>query len=117
MSNQLKFTGKIKGIGPIVEGEKNGKKWAKREFVVEEQGPEYPQSFKFSMFKNGEYTKYVTGFENEYSVGDTVTVEMRGKCSNHNGKTYNNVDCWRIDKAEGTNAPEQHDEGPLFPTD
>lgn len=113
--NKNLFTGKITGIKSVKEGEtKNGKKWAKREFVVQEEGDKFPQSAKFSMFKMDDHRKYVTGFENQFAVGDTVTVEFKLETSNNNGTTYNNINCWRIDKVEGSASDGLHDEGPLF---
>lgn len=116
MENKLLFTGKITGIGPVKEGEKNGKAWARIEFGVQEVKEKYPQSFKLSMFKNGDNVKYVKSFDSTYAVGDMVTVEIQGKISSHEGKSYNNLSCWRIDKVAGGSAPEQHDEEDLFPS-
>jgi hypothetical protein len=115
MENKLLFTGKITGVGSVKSGEKNGKAWARVEFGIQEVKEKYPQSFKLSLYKNGDNVKYVNSFATDYPVGTIATVEIHGKVSNFDGKTYNNLGCWRIDKvSDNQSAPEQHDDEPLF---
>lgn len=78
---------------------KNGE-FAKREFIVEEQGEKYPQSVMLESFKKGEFIKYAKE-EFPAKEGDIVEVEFTLRLNEfeYNGKTIqkNNINAFKID--------------------
>lgn len=88
-----KFKGVATHILPAQKGEGKKGPWAKRTFVVEEQGVEYPQKAVFNLFKNGEYTD-MAGDKFPLSVGDEVEVEYLIKANEYKGKWYGDLSVW-----------------------
>lgn len=116
------FNGKITEISEIRTGESNGKEWASLEFEVTElnpQNPNYPQIGLFGYFKNGEYAKYAKEFNNNFKVGDEVTVDYNLKCVEYDkkdgsgkGKFYK-TEAWKVQKLES--APSEIPQPPFEP--
>lgn len=107
----MNFTGKIKQISPLVSGTSNsGKEWSKQSIWVEEIDKEYPNSMVFEAFN-----KPLDGF----AVGMIVNIEFNAKGSEYNGKLYNSLSIWKIEKAfsemraetQPANREEQPEEG------
>jgi len=89
----MQFTGVIKEIFPTKSGtSKAGNEWKAVEFIVEEEGEEYPQSAKFQMFGEDKVEK----FEKYNNVGDNVDVSFNLKTSEFKGKFYTSLDAWKI---------------------
>jgi len=87
----MNFTGKIKQISPLTSGTSNsGKDWSKQNIWVEEIDKEYPNSMVFEAFN-----KPLDGFAN----GMIVNVDFNAKGSEYNGKLYNSLSIWKIEKA------------------
>jgi len=87
----MNFTGKIKQISPLVSGTSNsGKDWSKQSVLVEEIDKEYPNSMVFEAFN-----KPLDGLAN----GMMVNVDFNAKGSEYNGKLYNLLSIWKIEKA------------------
>ncbi len=67
--------------------------FTKREFVVEVQDGNYPQSIKF------ECVKEKTSLTDGCSVGDPVKVFFDIRGNEYNGKYYVNLNAWKMEKA------------------
>jgi len=106
MKNNLTFTGKISEIREVKTGESARGEWAAIDFEVTEDDAEYPQSGLFSMFKNGENTKYAKDFANYNKIGSVVTVHFNldknvynKKDGSGQGVFYKNS-AWKVEKTE-----------------
>jgi len=100
MSN-LKTTGKITNILEPQLGEGSNGAWAKRVFVLIEEGEMYPNVFVFSLFKSGEHLGYATD-KFTYVVGDLVEVEYNVRANEYQGKWYGDNSVWKITKVGST---------------
>ena len=100
--SELKLSGKIKSILPVVSGtSKAGKEWQKQSFVISNndgyEGKE--QVFCFELFgeeKVGNLTKF-------NKVGDDVDVSFNIGCNEYNNPTkglqyFTSLSAWRIEK-------------------
>lgn len=108
---ELKFTGNITEISEIKTGESNGKPWASLDFEVTESNPQnanYPQVGNFGFFKNGDYTKYASEFNNNFKLGDEVEVEFNLKCVKYQKdgeeRKFYKTECWKVTKVGGSQA-------------
>jgi len=86
--------------------------FSKRELVVTVQDGNYPQDI------NLEFVKDKADLLDSLSVGDTVKVwfDIRGR--EHNGRYYNNLSAWKVEKVGDTgqaSAPSNHP--PVFDDD
>ena len=104
----MNFTGTITEISVIKTGENNGKEWASLDFEVTELNPQnenYPQVALFGYFKNGDYVNYAKDFNNNFKVGDVVTVEFNLKCVKYKkdgeDRKFYKTECWKLEKADG----------------
>ncbi len=96
----MQFTGKIIKITPEeLVGQNQIKKVT---FVVEEPGEmeDYKRN-SMAMDILGDKTEMIK----EYKEGDMVTVSINFKHSEYNGKLYNRINAWRIERADGESAP------------
>lgn len=85
----MKFKGKIVKFGETTTGEKDGKEWSKTSIWCEEIDQQYPNSFVFDAFN-----KNLDGL----AAGMIVNVEYNAKASEYNGKFYNSLMIWKIEK-------------------
>jgi len=112
-----KFSGKIKAIMPVTErGE-----WKSVQFVVEEQGVQYPQSAVFVKSAKGDNGKWIDEFAKKNPVGSHVDVDFSIKAREYNGKWYNDVMAFKVENrnyenlvnkaiAEAADAPVSNDD-------
>lgn len=103
-----KFTGVVTNILPAQKGEGKKGPWAKRTFVVEEQGVEYPQKAVFNLFKNGEYVDMADS-KFPVKVGDEVEVEYLIRANEYKGKWYGDLSVWSfnlLQKAQSGSTPD-----------
>lgn len=83
------FKGKVKSETPEQSGTSAaGKEWVKKDFVLEETEGEYPNSLA------------VTNFNNKVSinVGDSGEFYINSRVNEYNGKVYNSLNLWRVEK-------------------
>lgn len=102
----MKFTGKITKILPIQRGtgKTSGKEWQKVEFVIEENAEQYPDSLCIAAFNDK--VEELVGI----NVGDLVDVEYNGRCNEYNGRVYNSLNLYKIEKV---GAPQQQAPQPM----
>jgi len=95
----------IKSISkPTTGTTKKGENYSTISVEVVEAG-EYPNSVIMKLYKQGDNVKYVDKFIEYNKVGDTVEAEFNLKTSEYQGKTYQNVELWKITKIGATNTP------------
>ena len=78
------------------------------DYVVEETAENgYVTPYNIGMYKKAEFVEHLDNFLQFNKVGDKVEVEFTIRGSEYNGKIYNNLNHWRIDKLEDVVAKEE----------
>jgi len=90
--NEMIFKGTITNVLEVIEVGAN----KKIEFVVKENGEQYPQSAKFSIFG----TEKVDKFLQYKKVDQEVEVHFNFKTTEWQGKFLTNNEEWRVNKVE-----------------
>lgn len=90
MAKGFELEGTIKVINEV---QSFASGFTKREFVVEVQDGNYPQSIKF------ECVKEKTSLTDGCSVGEPVKVYFDIRGNEYNGKYYVNLNAWKLEKA------------------
>ena len=88
-----KITGKVLHISGIETVGQNATE--KQTIVVEETGQEYPQSVAIDALKDK--VQQLAGI----SEGDEVTAHFNLKAREYNGRWFQNVNLWKVEKASG----------------
>lgn len=90
----MKLKGKIQRMLPMQSGvsKNNGKEWQKVEFVVEESGKTHPDTLCICAF-NDKVTELVG-----INQGDEVEVEFDCRVNEYNGRVFNSLMLYRIEK-------------------
>ena len=95
-----KVKGKIASIEAIKTLE-NGAKVVN--YIVDETNDRgYVTKFNIGMYKGQEYAEHVENFVKYNKVGDEVEVEFTIRSTEYNGKIYNNLNHWKINKVGAT---------------
>lgn len=82
----MEITGVIKAILPVQSGtSKSGNVWQKADFVIEEEGGNYPNSMVITAF--GDRVEKL----NTLRVGDRVTARFDTQAREYNGRYFNNI--------------------------
>lgn len=107
------FNGTITEISDIKTGIKNEKEWASLDFEVTELNPKnenYPQIGYFGYFKNGDYVKYAKEFNNNFKLGDQVSVDFNFKRIEYQkdgqDRKFYKTECFKVEKLQ--TAPTQN---------
>jgi hypothetical protein len=97
----MEFTGKIKQILPVVHGEYNGSPNAKRVVILESEPNEkgYTETYAVELYKTGDFIKHIdTDFN--FTEGDQVKTFIGGKVNEYNGKFYNSLKSFKLEKLD-----------------
>jgi len=105
MSNRYELTGTAKAI---MDTQEYASGFTKREFVVTDDDPKYPQDIKFEVIKDK------TTILDALQPCDRVTVAFNLRGNEYNGKYYTNLQAWRVTQVTPA-APTQ--EQPVDTTD
>ena len=82
------------------------------DYILEETSENgYTTAYALSMYKKPEYAEHIDNFIEFNKVGDNVEVEFTIRSSEYNGKTYNNLNHWRIEKLNNETAETPTAEG------
>jgi hypothetical protein len=101
MSN-FKVKGVIKSIGQVKDLD-NGAKVL--DYVIEETSENgYKTLLNFNIYKKAEHATHVDNFIQYNKVGDEVEVEFTIRGREYQGKVYNDLSHWKIEKI-GQSAP------------
>lgn len=89
------FTGVIKEVMPVQQGtsKRDGKPWAKQEYVIEEVNQRYPSRCAFQVFGQDRLQQFGIG------EGEMLTVHL-GLNANRSreGRWFNQLDCWKVER-------------------
>ena len=88
--------GQIIAVLPLASGVSNrtGKEWASQEYVIEEKDTRYPQRVCFRVFGSEKIQQY------NLQLNDVVTVKLELACREYNGKWYNEINCWDVERPQ-----------------
>lgn len=88
------LTGKIIAVLPLASGVSNrtGKEWASQDYVIEEQNARYPQRVCFKVFGSDNIQQFAL------QLGDIITVKLELGAREYNGKWYNEINCWSVER-------------------
>ena len=90
----MQFKGKIIEALPVVTGQGARGQWVKQGFVLEYEPGQYPKRIAFDVFGSDRLQ------EMRISVGEELICDIDFKVvKGRNGGTFNNVDCWRVTRA------------------
>jgi len=99
----MKFKGAIRNISPVTSGtSSSGKEWTKQQISVEEINTEHPNSLVFEALN-----KPLEGL----AVGIIVDVEYNAKVNEYNGKLYNSLLIYKIEKVKAPKTSVERDYG------
>ena len=102
MSN-LKVKGVIKSIGQVKELD-NGAKVL--DYVIEETNDYgFKTLMSFNIYKKAEHATHVDNFIQYNKVGDEVEVEFTIRGREYQGKIYNDLSHWKIEKIGQSEQP------------
>ena len=93
----MEFTGKVIHVSGVDNGisKKSGNQWQKQTIVIEELNQKYPMSIAVSLLNEQ--------LINTVSVGEIVTVFISFLATQYNGKYFNNISAWKINKENQAN--------------
>jgi len=103
------------GVNVIMDVQTFDSGFSKREFVVTVEDGSYPQNIKFELLKDK--TTLIDG----YQQGDQIKVSFNIRGNEYNGKYYNNLVAWRVERAGAAVAaavpppPQMQDSAPTPP--
>lgn len=90
----IEIIGTITNILPKVTGTSQKGDWSKQEYVINVEGEneQYPRTICFQIF--GEEKINTAALQ----VNERVRVHLDIACHEYNGKFYNQISCWRVDR-------------------
>lgn len=90
----IEIIGTITNVLPKVAGTSQKGDWSKQEYVINVEGEneQYPRSICFQIF--GEEKINTAALR----VNERVRVHLDIACHEYNGKFYNQISCWRVDR-------------------
>ena len=83
----MEIAGRITQVLTFRNGvsQRTGKAWASQQYVIEEDGVQYPQSLLFEVFGQDKIQQY------HLAVGQMVKVSFSMRTRTYNGKVYNEI--------------------------
>lgn len=100
----MELTGKVIAVLPLQSGtsNRNGNEWRKQEYVIETVNEQYPRKLCFNLWGDR-----IDQFK--IQQGELITVSFDIDAREYNGRWYNDIRAWRIDRnnamANATGAP------------
>lgn len=92
----IKITGKIIEAEPIQQGvsQRTGEQWVSQNYTIEELNQQYPSQCVFKVFGSDKIQQF------GIRVGEILTVSLGIKASKSqsNGRWYNNIECWKVER-------------------
>ena len=97
----MELTGKIIAVMPERSGvsSRTGTEWKVQEYVLETINERFPRKLAFEVFGSDR----IAGFN--IKVGDVMTVSFDIDASEYNGRWYNRVRAWKVDRNVTTAQP------------
>ena len=102
----LEMTGKLVKVLEAQSGtSKAGKEWIKQSFVLD-NGAKFNPEVAFNLFGQEKVDMLL-----EFSAGDEVEILFNLSSREYKGNYYTSADVWKMQKAETSNALDNHFEG------
>lgn len=98
----MDITGRITQKLAIQKGTSARGEWQKQEFVIEYQEGQYPSSICFNLW--GDKVNELSSF----NIGDQIKVYFNISSREYNGKWYNDLRAWRIEKVTDNGGYDAH---------
>lgn len=98
------FTGKIIAVGQVQMGtSQNGQQWSSCEYVIEELNQQYPSRSVFQVFGSDKLQQF------NIQAGEIITahIGLKANLSRTNGRWFNQLDCWKVERPNGQVAQSQ----------
>lgn len=90
---EIKITGRIARVLPQRGGTTSkGTEWASQEFIITDDNGKYPSSLIFQVFGKEKIEKFAL------KEGETVTVFLDAETHEFNGRVFNNISCWKVER-------------------
>lgn len=111
----VQFTGKIIAAEPLQQGtSQQGTQWCAQNFVIEELNQQYPSRAVFQVYGSDKLQQFAI------KVGEVLTVHigLKARQSSKDGRWYNQIDCWKVDRfgaAQNQPAPQPSIPNPAIP--
>lgn len=89
----IQLIGTIVRVLPMQSGTKrDGGEWQKQDYLLSVEGERYDNKVCFQIF-GAERIARMNIQENE-----RIRVHLEIRANEHNGKFYNSIDCWKVDR-------------------
>lgn len=98
------FTGKIIAVRQVQMGtSQNGQQWSSCEYVIEELNQQYPSRSVFQVFGSDKLQQF------NIQAGEIITahIGLKANQSRTNGRWFNQLDCWKVERPNGQVAQSQ----------
>lgn len=97
----MEFTGKIIHVGQKRGGTsaRTGNAWAVQEYVIEETQGQYPKKCVFEVFGEDRLAQM------NIQAGEELTVSFDIDAREYNGRWYNSIRAWKVDRTPAAAAP------------
>ena len=100
----ITFTGKIIAVGQVQMGtSQNGQQWSSCEYTIEELNQQYPSRSVFQVFGSDKLQQF------NIQAGEIITahIGLKANQSRTNGRWFNQLDCWKVERPGGQVAQSQ----------
>lgn len=106
----MELTGKIIAVLPERGGisQRTGTEWKSQSYVLETQ-ESYPRKVCFDVFGSDKIAQFAI------KIGETLTVSFDIDAREYQGRWYNSVRAWKIDRSTAAPATPAPDMAPPFP--
>lgn len=88
----IKLVGTITNILPPVSGTSAKGEWVRQEFILSVENEQYPRSVCFQIFGKDRID------EAALQLNERVRVHLDINTNEYNGKFYNTINCWKVDR-------------------
>lgn len=90
----IQLIGTITKIYPVtkVVSKRDGREWEKQEYLLSIEEEQYPKSVCFQIFGTDRIES--AGLQ----LNERVRVHLEINSNEYNGKSYNTISCWKVDR-------------------
>lgn len=88
----IQLVGTITNILPPVSGTSAKGEWVRQEFILSVENEQYPRSVCFQIFGKDRIN------EAALQLNERVRVHLDINTNEYNGKFYNTINCWKVDR-------------------
>lgn len=90
------MTGIITRVLPPQNGvsARTGSQWTSQEFILEHEHGQYPRSVVFRVMGEEKISKFAI------QNGEAITVHLNIDCREYQGKFFNSIECWRVERQQ-----------------